>query len=101
MASLPHLNENHFGPFFGRHLGKGAIQVGARVPDLCAVGSGGRAKKIDCLISTTFGGRISLIFNLDQIKEVFWVLGFLDTSDGNARKVPFRAAGAGFIFVFC
>jgi hypothetical protein len=36
MAPLPHLNENHFRSISGGSFGKGAIQVGARVPDFCA-----------------------------------------------------------------
>jgi hypothetical protein len=46
MVPLPHLNENHFRSISGGPFGKGALQVGTRVPDFCFLGSGGNSQNL-------------------------------------------------------
>jgi len=44
-ASLPHLNENHFGSVSRRPSAKGAIQDRAPVPNFCALGAQQHVRK--------------------------------------------------------
>jgi hypothetical protein len=57
MVPLTHLNPNHFRSISRGPFGKGAIQVGAHVPDFCALGSRGNSHILRLPKFKTFGSQ--------------------------------------------
>ena len=70
----------------GRPFGKSAIQDGARVSDLCVLGTEAIAEKVDCLICKRLGGFFPTPKTSTRQMKFF---GFLHTSGYGAYCVTF------------